>query len=317
MSFTSLTTNFLIISYLPTLVQHFLHQLHPYIYKPGQIPYPGQHKYYRNYVLCFFFLSIAYISYNLYQVYLGLEYNHYESKIIKKTFNQYSLHYHPDKNPQYEQVYLRLSKSYEILKNPAKKYIYDVIGETGLMCKDCKVIQKYITSHLNNIFIFYSSTLFFLGAYIFLGFQSHFYWKFILLALLFWLEISVLVGKVNFNLLQQLFPSKTPYEFTLYFRQLVFDLIYLTSHIANLILPNPDTQQTRLLQNCEQLTKNIGVRVSSVFQSQIIQSPAQSHEKLFSWLKKWQEIELMTSDKQFQNALTNYSKEKANQSNNE
>jgi hypothetical protein len=167
------------------------------------------------------------------------------------------------------------------------------------------------------MFIFYSSTLFFLGAYIFLGFQSHFYWKFILLALLFWLEISVLVGKVNFSLLQRVFPSKTPYEFTLYFRQLAFDLIYLTSHIANLILPSPDSQQSRLLQNCEQLTKNIGVRVSSVFQGQIIQHPVQSQEKLLGWLKKWQEIELMTNDKQFHNELVNYSKEKANENNNE
>jgi DnaJ-related protein SCJ1 len=51
---------------------------------------------------------------------------------IKKSFRKLSIKYHPDKNPNMKDMFLKINRAYEILSDPEKKKVYDIYGEEGL-----------------------------------------------------------------------------------------------------------------------------------------------------------------------------------------
>jgi DnaJ-related protein SCJ1 len=55
-----------------------------------------------------------------------------DDKTIKKSFRKLSLKYHPDKNPDNHEMFLKINKAYETLMDPEKRKIYDIYGEEGL-----------------------------------------------------------------------------------------------------------------------------------------------------------------------------------------
>lgn len=54
---------------------------------------------------------------------------------IKRAYKKLALKYHPDKNPNNEEVaktFDRIKRSYEILSDPQKKRVYDKFGSEGV-----------------------------------------------------------------------------------------------------------------------------------------------------------------------------------------
>uniref|UniRef100_A0A6C0JDH8 J domain-containing protein n=1 Tax=viral metagenome TaxID=1070528 RepID=A0A6C0JDH8_9ZZZZ len=62
---------------------------------------------------------------------LGVKYDA-DSSALKKAYKRLAKKYHPDKNPDTEEEFKKISMAYETLSDPLKKEIYDIHGEQGI-----------------------------------------------------------------------------------------------------------------------------------------------------------------------------------------
>ncbi len=87
---------------------------------------------------------------------LGLNRNASEAE-IKKSYRQMALKYHPDKNPDdkgAEEKFKEAAESYEVLRDPKKRQIYDQYGHEGLKGRGFSGFQGFedIFSSFGDVF---------------------------------------------------------------------------------------------------------------------------------------------------------------------
>ena len=51
---------------------------------------------------------------------------------MKRSYRNLAKKYHPDKNPAAGDVFQEISMVYEVLSNPDKRRLYDMVGEKGI-----------------------------------------------------------------------------------------------------------------------------------------------------------------------------------------
>ncbi|RKP34794.1 DnaJ domain-containing protein, partial [Dimargaris cristalligena] len=50
---------------------------------------------------------------------------------IKRAYRRLALRYHPDKNPEAEDMFRAITAAYDVLSDPYKRQVYDRYGNTG------------------------------------------------------------------------------------------------------------------------------------------------------------------------------------------
>lgn len=169
-------------------------------------PAPGSPRFNRDRKRVHIFVILFYLAYTVYEAdnqlrvagdfYQALSVPHsVDDRALQSRFRRLTVQYHPDKatgadKDAIEAVYVHLKLAKDTLIDPAKRFAYDRFGPEVLQWRQCKTIRDYVFNGVQGTAVYYAGSgtvLVLLGL---LGyFQSGKFWRYLIMAALFVVEI--------------------------------------------------------------------------------------------------------------------------------
>lgn len=228
-------------------------------------------------------MILAYLAYTIYAAdhqlllagdfyrTLGVPHN-VDERALQSRFRRLTVQFHPDKaasgadKAAVEAVYVQLQSARDVLVDPAKRFAYDRFGPDVLQWRTCKTVRDFVFTGVQSMTVYYvasGSGLVLLGV---LGYlQGGKYWRYLLMAMLFVIELQVLTrpsfptiltNAINpFLTATKLRPAFLPFQLLALLRQLAITFFIALSQLGPLLQGSAPTGQDVGKVSTEQLDR--------------------------------------------------------------